>query len=486
MSAALRRWPLHVLVLLALLIITGLAMLVAGNMVRNRTTDYLHATLERHSQIMLSALAGASLDATISTDIPVLATVVSEAGQRDADIVLVAIYTRDRHELASWRRPTPVAPGNVAKYEQAISLEGETFGFIRIDWDITAQRQAIETHVRQIHLIVMMALVATIVVVLVLLGGLALRPLAIIRSTLLDLSDHKARAALGGVRTSREIDQIITAVHALATAQDKLTAARDRAEAASRAKSEFLAVMGHELRTPLHCMMGMAELLSMTDLDVQQKEYLESVLSASRGLNEVLAAVLQYTSIDPDAKPEMSTYDLSAILEQQLARIKADAEKKGISLALVLPPSLPVMEGDEKALTQILKILLGNAVKFSPAGRIQATVTISRLDQRECDLEIQIIDSGIGIPADKLDAIFEPFHQVDNSATRNYEGIGLGLAIARQLANKLRGKLWVDSVEGEGSIFHLQLTQAVAAPLNEAGMQAPSGVTSPAPHLTTD
>jgi two-component system, sensor histidine kinase and response regulator len=465
MTSVSRRWPFHVQVLLALLVIAVLAMLFTGELVRRKSTDYLNADLERQSQIMLSMLAGASMDAVISADLPVLATVVSEAGRRDADITFVAIYTRDRQEMAHWKRANLPAETNISRYEQAITLEGETFGFIHIDWDISARQQEIDAHVWQIRLMVMLALLATIVVVLVMLGGLALRPLARVRTALLDLSDRKARAALDHVRTSREIDQIISAVHALALAQDHLTAARDRAEAASRAKSEFLAVMGHELRTPLHCMMGMSDLLAMTELDEQQKECLETIQSSSHGLFDILSAVLQYASIDLDAKPETNIYDLGAIVDQQLARVRKDADHKGLALERATAQPIPVLEGNEKALTQILQILLDNAVKFTPAGKVLVSVFFHHLDQDDCELEIEVHDTGIGIPDGKLEAIFEPFTQADSSATRGYEGIGLGLAIARQLARMLGGRLWATSTEGAGSVFHLRLIQAVAPPL---------------------
>ncbi len=235
----------------------------------------------------------------------------------------------------------------------------------------------------------------------------------------------------------------------------ELALARDRALEASRVKSDFLASMSHEIRTPLNAIIGMAELLSETDLDEDQRRYVEVFARAGEALLSLVNDILDLSKIEAgQLELESIDFDLRELAEQALEIHALKTDEKGLELACDIAAEVPErVRGDPARLRQIILNLIGNAIKFTEEGEIVLRIRRDPQGERPEDLLISVSDTGIGIPPDKLESIFASFTQVDSSTTRKYGGTGLGLTISKKLAEKMGGRIWVESEPGRGSTF---------------------------------
>jgi len=234
----------------------------------------------------------------------------------------------------------------------------------------------------------------------------------------------------------------------------ELAQARDQALEASRVKSEFLASMSHEIRTPLNAIIGTADLLGESHMSPDQRSYVDLLKKAGEALLSLVNDILDLSKIEANQiELEEVGFNLKELIEQATEIYALKTDKKGIELACQVAPNVPeFVKGDPARLRQILLNLIGNAIKFTERGEI--VVRVARFEgQPSGALLFSVSDSGIGIPRDKYESIFQSFTQVDSSTTRKYGGTGLGLAISKRLVGLMAGRIWVDSEEGKGSTF---------------------------------
>jgi PAS domain S-box-containing protein len=269
--------------------------------------------------------------------------------------------------------------------------------------------------------------------------------------------------------TAPEIEGTLVDITERKRGEEEWRRAKEAAEAANRAKSEFLANMSHEVRTPLNGVMGMTDLALKTDLSPEQREYLHAIKSSAGSLLTVINDILDFSKIEA-RKLDLDSVEFHLLdtLGGALKSLAFHAQQKGLELFLEASPGVPdILQGDPGRLRQVILNLLGNAIKFTDQGEVVLAVQKETEGPGNLCLHFSVRDTGIGIPREKYQVVFEPFAQADGSSKRRFGGTGLGLTICARLVEMMGGKIWLESEVGNGSTFHFTAHFRSPAPPRE-------------------
>lgn len=254
------------------------------------------------------------------------------------------------------------------------------------------------------------------------------------------------------VKTNDELGDLAKAFNAMV---DDVRRYLDAAQEATRVKSEFLASMSHEIRTPMNGVIGMTSLLVETDLDDEQRDFVETIRGSGESLLTIINDILDFSKIEAgQLELEEHEFEIRSCIEDAIDILAFKAGEKGLELASLVAPEVPkFIIGDSTRVRQVIVNLVGNAIKFTEEGEVVVSVALTHKTEDKLGLKFEIRDTGIGIPKDRIDRLFRSFSQVDASTTRKYGGTGLGLAICKQLSELMGGEIWVESEEEVGSKF---------------------------------
>lgn len=468
-----QKWPLLAQITAALLILCACIVIATGEYVRHTEHSYLLKNIEDNKRRLIDIIGSSAIESIITEDAPVLNTIVSQLTTSSSDITLLKILNENNVVLAEWSSKEAVSDKDMLSHSEPIIFEGEVFGFIELNWNLSNKRADIDKHIAGTYIFNSISLFFLTVISIVGVNWLVIRPLHDIEMRLLHHAKGK-KISKNKIKSSREFINLYGAVDKIRSlttskdrlqkeveqrrqAQQELARARDAAVTATRAKSTFLANMSHEIRTPLTAIIGFSESLLDGDQTMSDRvDSIQTVIRSGKHLQSLINDILDLSKIEAGKLDiEVVESPLFEILADVHALALLQTEEKELYCKLDYHFPLPeIFLTDSLRLKQILINLCSNAIKFTESGGI--TIDVSFNEDGNL-LVIKVIDTGIGMTPEQQEKLFKAFSQADASTTRKFGGTGLGLHLSQLLANKLNGNITVKSAEGQGSCFTLTL-----------------------------
>ena len=442
-------------------LITVLTAFASAKLVDRLETDYLLSTLYRDSQHQFETIKSSALEAIITEDQPVLRSLVDRVRATNEDVAQIVIEDERGQVLVASGIVAGTEDDLVFTFQKDVMFSGEKFGSITLAWNLQSAHDEINRHAFIIALVTAAALSLLAFLALAAVGILVVKPVSTLNAAVIALSRGQLDAEVVLPRgSSRELLRFEASLEKLREAllldkqrAEELEEAKTAAEAASRAKSQFLANMSHELRTPLNAIMGFSELMAKelhgTLGNPEYREYATLINQSGDHLLQLINDVLDLAKIEAERfKLLDEVVDLTEVIGFCLRVVDEGPIGTGITVELHLAEDLPLMRGDSRRLKQIVMNVVSNAFKFTPPG---GTVRVTADFDPQAGFHLEVFDSGVGIAADKVDKVLEPFTQVDGDLNRRHEGAGLGLPLARKLTELHDGAFALSSREGEGT-----------------------------------